>query len=571
MSRFTCILPAILCLLILPPIVSAEPVIWFADPLEKIFPDTPADSNYIPFYEAAAGEHATFQVVVRSSEKIDDLTVKCSDFVNDNGNNKIKPTSIRFVGFVPVDKPTHRLPKKPLRKIPSLFPDPLMEYNCAAVKADISQPVWVTVKIPTKTQAGIYHANITLSIKTKSEKKTVIKPVEIKVFNVQIDKSRLWVTNWFSVQDTRADSHLELAHENESEGYYKLLRKYAADMAAHRQNIALIPVFHLTNFNIDDAGELKADFTRFDKWVDIFIEEGVIGKIEGAHLGYAPEGFDKPFEYMIRTIVDGNVVYKLAKPQDPDCQKFYSVFMPALVEHLKEKGWLDIYIQHIADEPTKKNKKTYIPIAKIIREYAPQLKIAEACYTEDLVGYIDVWCPKLPNFDKYFDFYSKRTKMNEEVWFYTSVSSQDEYANRFIEMHLIKTRLIHWINFKFGATGFLHWGYNHWTHMGNKQSPYIHTVVKHPPPYKYLPAGDAWIIYPGKDGPVDSIRFEAMRDGIADYELLKMLEEKAPEAAKELADRLIMDFDKYNIDIKIFRQTRRELLELLEKYSAITN
>ena len=217
-------------------------------------------------------------------------------------------------------------------------------------------------------------------------------------------------------------------------------------------------------------------------------------------------------------------------------------------------------MQHLADEPIAVNSKTYELMADLARKYAPELKIVEACHTKDLAGSMDIWVPQLNYFGNDYDYYQERQKLGEEVWFYTCVFPQGEYANRFIEQPLMKTRLLHWINFRYGATGYLHWGYNQWT----KDSPYTHTTRPHGGP-PYLPAGDPWIVYPGKEGPLDSIRFEAMRDGITDHELLSQLAEKAPEAAMELATQHILAFDSYNTDVTQFRKTRQKLLEELSR------
>ena len=82
---------------------------------------------------------------------------------------------------------------------------------------------------------------------------------------------------------------------------------------------------------------------------------------------------------------------------------------------------------------------------------------------------------------------------------------------------------------------------------------------------EFLPGGDSWIVYPGKDGPLDSIRFETMRDGITDYELLCLLAERDPQQAQELAQRHILDLDKYDCDVTKFRASRHELLEQLSR------
>jgi hypothetical protein len=36
-----------------------------------------------------------------------------------------------------------------------------------------------------------------------------------------------------------------------------------------------------------------------------------------------------------------------------------------------------------------------------------------------------------------------------------------------------------------------------------------------------FPAGDAFVVYPGQDGPVDSMRWEVFAEGLADYALLQ--------------------------------------------------
>jgi hypothetical protein len=56
-----------------------------------------------------------------------------------------------------------------------------------------------------------------------------------------------------------------------------------------------------------------------------------------------------------------------------------------------------------------------------------------------------------------------------------------------------------------------------------------------------------------------------MRDGIADYALLEALAAKDAPAARELAQKLILDFDRYNTDTAAFRAVRHELLERVSR------
>jgi hypothetical protein len=166
--------------------------------------------------------------------------------------------------------------------------------------------------------------------------------------------------------------------------------------------------------------------------------------------------------------------------------------------------------------------------------------------------------PILDHFHRDYDFFRERQKAGDEVWFYTCTGPKTNYANRFIEQPLIKPRLLHWINFRYGATGYLHWGFNYWNLT---TSPFDETRFN-------FPGGDQWIVYPKNGKLLSSIRLEAMRDGIGDYELLSMLAEQNPSLAQKLATETILDFDRYDTDVARFRARRLQMLEALEQPAA---
>jgi hypothetical protein len=56
-----------------------------------------------------------------------------------------------------------------------------------------------------------------------------------------------------------------------------------------------------------------------------------------------------------------------------------------------------------------------------------------------------------------------------------------------------------------------------------------------------------------------------MRDGIVDYELFRMLEKKDSVKAKEIINKVIYRFDRYDNNIETFRSHRRNLMELLSE------
>ncbi len=530
--------------------------VWPVDPLVKVFQDAQPDRGRCAVAEVARGEHASLQVVVRSELDIAGLHAAVTPLKKGRKGDSLAPRPPRFVGYVPVDRPTQRPSEDQLRKPPADYPDPLLEVAQMDLAAGKAQPIWVTVKVPVDAEPGVYNGTLRISGQAGGDTVTAELPLSVKVYKAVVDKTRLWVTDWFGV----SSRHLEISPKAHSEEYYELLRRYARNLAEHRHNVALLSPLSLAKFSVDESGGLAVDFSRFDRFVEIFTEEGVIGMIEGGHLGGRRGEWVSPFGMYIRQVQDGAVKGRSVDPSSDEADAFYAWYFPELVKHLKEKGWLDIYCQHLADEPIPGNIETYRAMAALVRKYAPELRIVEACHTKDLTGAMDIWVPQLNYLHKDFRHYQERQEAGDEVWFYTCVFPQGEYANRFIEQPLIKTQLLHWINFRYGATGYLHWGYNQWT----KDSPYTHTTRPHGGP-PYLPAGDPWIVYPGKDGPWDSIRFEAMRDGIVDHELLSQLAEKDPKGAMKLAEKHILDFDKYNTDVKEFRKTRRKLLKLLSR------
>jgi hypothetical protein len=152
------------------------------------------------------------------------------------------------------------------------------------------------------------------------------------------------------------------------------------------------------------------------------------------------------------------------------------------------------------------------------------------------------------------EFYKERQVAGDEVWHYTCCGPGGTWANRFLENPLIHMRIQHWMNYRFGTTGYLHWGLNAWHHC---------TLGQACPDSRNWPPGDCFIIYPAEEKVYSSIRFEAMRDGIHDYELLKLLDRKDPEKAQQLAVSVVHSGNNYDTNIRTFRVTRKKLLTWL--------
>ena len=178
---------------------------------------------------------------------------------------------------------------------------------------------------------------------------------------------------------------------------------------------------------------------------------------------------------------------------------------------------------------------------------------------ESLSGSVDFWCPIINDFQENEDFFRTREKKGEKVLIYTCLVPGGKWLNRTLDMEKIRQVYFGWAGSLYNTLGYLHWGLNQY-----KADPFKQSVVKHPSPIassnNYLPAGDTHIIYPGNEGPLSSLRFEAHRIGIEDYEILEKLKSKNLKKHKKIINKLFQDYENYSISIRKYKRTKRKLL-----------
>lgn len=523
--------------------------IWAVDPLVKVFRDARPVANTEALAEVARGEVATLQVVVRSEAAVQGLSARVGAL--SCGDARLSGVRVRYVGYVPVSVGQGRPSSDRVRVPPADFPDPLLPVKTVDVAAGQAQPIWLTVPIPLDAQPGTYTGELRVSGLAGGKRVHAAIPIAVKVYPPRVGRGRLWVDNWFFVKPTKGYP----TPPGNTPAFWTYLRRMARNLAEHRQTVALIPAYQLARFDIDDAGTVKVDFSDFDKWVRIFIQAGVIGRIDGGGNGTRIDGWTGPYRAIVKVKEGGKIVDKVLPPDDPQVHHFMSQYLPQLVKHLKAQGWFDKFLYQVGDEPCDDNADSFCALSAVVAKYTPGLKRMDACCGVKFDNALDVFVPEIDFLHPNYAYFKGLQKKGAELWMYTCCHPEGEYLNRFVELPLIKTRLMHWMNYRYGTTGYLHWGYDYWP---PEHSPYEDAVFREGA--TTLVAGDAWIVYPGKDGPVDSIRWEALRDGLADHELLCIAAEKGADAMS-LAARHILAFDRYDTDIATFRATRRELLE----------
>ncbi|HXJ14332.1 MAG TPA: glycoside hydrolase domain-containing protein, partial [Candidatus Limnocylindrales bacterium] len=101
--------------------------------------------------------------------------------------------------------------------------------------------------------------------------------------------------------------------------------------------------------------------------------------IEGGHLsGRLGGGYDSPYVIPTDLVENGKIVSKELPAEDPRAEQNLREFLRQLRNHLKEKGWLGRYVQHIHDEPHGTEMPIYKRFVHIVSEELPGVPTLDA-------------------------------------------------------------------------------------------------------------------------------------------------------------------------------------------------
>ncbi|MBI1782693.1 MAG: DUF4091 domain-containing protein [Sphingobacteriales bacterium] len=137
--------------------------------------------------------------------------------------------------------------------------------------------------------------------------------------------------------------------------------------------------------------------------------------------------------------------------------------------------------------------------------------------------------------------------------------------NTFIFSPPVEGRWLGWYAFAKGYDGLLRWAYDAWMADPVRDARHV-----------YWPAGDAFMVYPGA---ASSIRFEKMREGIADFEKLKIIGDKVNHSGsaeikkhwQKLLQHLQSFIEEKKFDKEILEEQLQKALQLLDEMSVQVN
>lgn len=502
--------------------VQAVPFECFAvSDLVRIFEDgyhCPKPQDSLEIF-GIRNEYISAQCVIKANQDLQNVTVSLSPLKHISLSTSLSATALKwnFVGSIPIEENTPKYRKNDLiRAAPAQFPDFLAEDSQVSVKKGSYKAVYFTIKIPRNAEAGDYRGGVTI----KTDKADISLPLHLRIYPLTLpDERHLMVTEWYTTGYFKKFHDIDAS---DSQRFYDMLRIYAENMAEHRQNVFRVSLDLITCKKAAN-GSLKFDFSKFDKWAETFWETGRMDLLETGFVARFGEGGWSSKEILLR---DFRVqMESISKRITIPGKEFLPKFLPAFENHLRQKSWLEKTVFHIADEPSNHNVNSWREASEFVHKYAPALRRMDAIETTHCFDRLEIWVPKLDHLATWYNVFKRAQNQGHELWFYTvGIFQKGSYPNKTVDVPLIESRILHWLNYRFGLKGYLHWGFNHWT-----DDPFA-APGKH--------RGDGWHVYPSKNGLINSLRWEQMRNGIQDYEYLWMLEDKIRKIKAGLGKRL---------------------------------
>jgi hypothetical protein len=496
------------------------------------------------------GERLNAMILAWSPDTINQVRFILNDLKDAKGNvlskNNFSLDMVRYVlSNDPYDAKDVWCGEAQMSKI-YLMPDRLVPIAIGIGRFDIPggtvRPVWFSVNIPSTAQPGIYKGTIEI----KSEKHSAVLNLQIKIQNHLLPKPHDWtfrldlwqnpwiVATWFGVKPWSAE-HKELLKKH--------LKLYA-DAGGKFITANVVPAVwadetygSLVDWIKKKNGFWKFDYTVFDQYIQLAMETGV----DKAITIYSPIPYGEAFRYLDEAT--GNYVNERWSPTSDTFKTNWTIFLADLKTHLEKKGWFN---------------KTYIGI----NENGPEQTLAAINMVRDQsrkwkITYAGDWHAGLDTLlDDYSSVFGKEPPVNEVKRRSSSQRTSTFYVcctppkpNNFVFSPPVEGRWIGWYTYAHSYNGFLRWAYDTWPTDVMKDARNIHWNGE---------AGDCYMVYPGAGS---SIRFEKLREGIVDYEKLKIIKTQAARSSDPNIKKLMQQLEQHLQTINDEHELKKEKLE----------
>jgi hypothetical protein len=499
---------------------------------ERGLPEKPKRKPEPVTISAARGEYEPVQVVLRAEKDGELLSAEVSPFHKGWGRVGHITAQIDEVAYVEVTHPTDKLGRA------GWYPDPLPPLRRPlGLAAGKNQPLWITVHVAPEAEAGDYRA----ALRLKTSLGELAVPLRVHVYDVVLPRET-HLKSALGLSSHRLNHYHNLQGTQQKEAVYD---KYLRNFAEHR--ISPYSFYDYAPIDVRFAGEgtnkhALVDFTKFDQaaaqWLDrenfntfmLPLRGMGGGTFHSRHLGEL-EGF---------------------KEGTPEFARLFQDYLGQIEAHLRAQRWLGKAYTYWFDEPAPKDFEFVVDGMKRLKEAAPGIKRMLTVEPEPpLLGHVDIWCGLTPKWTP--ELVHKRQAAGEEAWWYICCGPHAPYLTEFVDHPGTELRLWPWQSWQYGVQGILIWETVYWTSAAAFPPPRLQNPWTDPMSYKsgydqqpgqigYWGNGDGRFLYPPRrepgtneppclDAPINSLRWENLRDGMEDYEYFWLLEQNVQRVA----------------------------------------
>lgn len=435
--------------------------------------------------------------------------------------------TIRKVELVPSEMPCYiNHDDNILRATPGLYPDPLtpLDRDGLTFLSKQWRSLWITVEPKGEVKPGIYPIQIIFY--SESEGELGKAEFQLELIGAELPKQSLIHTEWFHSDCIAALYDVEIF----SEEHWMRIEQYVMTAVRYGINMILTPIFTppldtpiggerptVQLVDVEKSGDVyKFGFDKLKRWVDMCLSLGV-EYFEFSHLFTQWGAMHAP-----KIIANVNGEERRIFGWDTDAagkeyKGFLDQFLPALVDFINRNKLEGRCYFHVSDEPSLENFEYYGRASSILNEHLKDFPIIDALSDYKFYELGLVKNP-IPSEDHIAPFLENNVP---DLWTYFCCVQFKKVPNRFINMPSARNRIIGMLFYKYNISGFLQWGYNYW---------YSHITSNPVDPFRVtdagcsLPSGDAFVVYPGIEGPIISLRLEVFYQALQDLRALKKLE-----------------------------------------------
>ena len=488
---------------------------WLTDSLHRVFPQSAFEDRRELRLALLRGERGSFQMVCRTAG--DSAAIEASVEVPDGVN-----ISVRRVGYVPMAHFTTDVPESDLDALgylPGLVPDPLFPESMVNAGPFETNSFWVSVEIDPAAEPGEHHLT---AIFANAERDIDRLKIALTIHAPLLPERRNFpVSNWFYANAIVDWYQVDFL----SEPFWTILDPYLGNLAAHGQDTIYVPLFtppldgekrptQLLGV-ARDGDRYTFDWSAVKRWLNASKAAGLYA-FEWTHL-FSQWGAAYALNIYQGHGEDNLLLWEsMTGATSATYFHFLSQFLPAFGRFLNDEGVIESSFFHLSDEPHgEQDLANYRAARELLRELAPWMTIMDALSD---VAYAREGLADMPiaQIEKYPAFAAERIP----AWAYFCCMPRGRHLNRFLDTPLVKVRMTGWLLYRLGAVGFLHWGYNSWYRSQTTEliDPFLVSDAHRWPRWSY---GDPFIVYPGPEGPIDSVRWEVFAESLQDYALLQ--------------------------------------------------